>query len=734
MASSSYEEVRKDLYTQIHDKLERRDTIDRRFARIGTAEAVLGPSNLRRLFCSIVPLGDSLEKLFGESITADVLASRAEERGLHNFLATLIYAGCSIESARGFIATLLIRPASDGWPIYYEGHNRIDKLPAGTEQLKQIFGTDNELDVIRFRDTQPCFCPIVLYKGEDVRITDGEKQRLPYMSDEVYIDRGSYGMVYRVVIAKGHLANRHSSMANTEPVTMARKDFKKIHDFQKEYEVIKHILCADRKSKNIVETFGSLQLDQTTFSLFMAYAECDLREWMRRTEPPVLESGKSDILKSASGLADGLKFLHSDIRDPNGNRMVCYHMDLKPANILVFPDTEQGKMLWKISDFGMSRIKVSHHHTVTSDRDISAVFEKRAEDTSVSHTVNRRFEGSYLAPESDISVRKMNEKSDIWSLGCVISVVMTYLAQGQNGIEEYAEDRADVSMQSTGKDTDRFFLVSRDPTRPRPHPAIKKNHKSLITEANRRSSGEGSVVERVLSCVEEKVLQLEPRRRESAGYISNKLLDASAAYRKLSEDLGNPGSYTTSQTTSRNAFSRFWHGTFHRQKPDSPKIESWIVPDSKSAVGCSIAPDEFVIAHWTDTRISLYNSQSFPQYPHREMNFIAECGLKGTDSWKSVKLNESYLIASTTSHHSPVYLFDIKGGNLPGLSLDLSYDFVLPVHSSTGIHQIAVSPGGKVLACVVSRDAKRSWVLYADINNLISRQVRRYSYLMSKIK
>ncbi|OTA85844.1 hypothetical protein M434DRAFT_400071 [Hypoxylon sp. CO27-5] len=726
MASSSYEEVCDDLYNQIHDKLERRDITDRRFARIGTTQAVLSLSNLKRFFHSLVSPDDSLEKLFGKGITTDALASRIEERCLHSFLAALIYAHCSIESARIFTRKLLSCSYPDSWPIYYEGRTRIDQLPAETGQLEEIFGIENELDIARFEDIQPCFCPVVLYEGEDVRVADSKKQRLPYMSEEEYIDRGSYGMVYRVVIAKGHLANRHTSMANTEPVTMARKDFKKIHDFQKEYEVIKHILRADRKSKNIVETFGSLQLGDTIFSLFMAHAQCDLRVWMRDKAPPFLESGKSDILKCASGLADGLEFLHSDIRDPDGFRMVCYHMDLKPANILVFLDSE-GKMVWKISDFGMSRVKVSHHHTISGDRDISAIFEKREEGVPASPTVNRRFEGSYLAPESDVSIRRMNEKSDIWSLGCVISVVMTYLAEGQIGVDEYAEDRAETSMRHTEIDTDRFFLVSRGPKRPRPHPTIKKNHKRLIMEATRRSLGEGNVVERILRYIEDKVLHLDPRRRESAKSVSNRLLEASSAYRKLSENSAAREGFMAGRTTPRNAFSRFWQETFHRKKIDGPKIESWVVPHARSVLGCSMASNEFVVAHWTGTHISLYNSQSFPPYPYREIKSIAECRLKGIGTWKSVKLNETYLVASTIGHHSHIYLFDIKGGNLPGLSFDLSYDVVLPANCSTGLHQIAISPGGKVIACVVRRDTNRSWIYYADIEHLISHQTQRYS-------
>ncbi|KAI1768230.1 kinase-like domain-containing protein [Hypoxylon sp. FL1150] len=551
MASILYDEILTDLYNQIHRKLERSDLADQRFAKVGTAQEVLAPFNLKRLFCSLVPSGDSLEDHFGRDITVDVLVSRTEERSLQNFLAILIYARCSVKSARGFVTKLLI-------PSEYDGFNH---LPAEREQLDHVFGTENTPDIISFMDTQSCFCPIVLYEGEDVQVADGKKQRLPYVSDPKYIDTGSYGIVYSVVIAKGHLANRHTHMANTEAKPMARKDFKKVNELHKEYEIMKRILHTPRKSNNIVETFGSLQLDETTFSLFMPLAECDLRVWMKEHNPPIFESKKADILMCASGLADGLEFLHSEIRDSNGNKMVCYHMDLKPANILVFPDDrEPGKMIWKISDFGMSRVKMSHRHATLDDTDISVLFEKRGGETSASGTVNRRFEATYLAPESSISMRTMNEKSDVWSLGCVISVVLTYLSEGQAGIEQYSEDRATISQRSGAGNMDRFFLVGRSLTQLKPHPAISKHHKHLIGKANQGRPGEGRLIENVLKYIEEKVLHLEPDRRVSAESVRDKLLNASAYYQMLSD---NDDGHDDHDHLGNRALS-WWQKPFHR--------------------------------------------------------------------------------------------------------------------------------------------------------------------------
>ena len=45
------------------------------------------------------------------------------------------------------------------------------------------------------------------------------------------------------------------------------------------------------------------------------------------------------------GICNGLKYLHEDLEDP------MYHLDLKPANILLDENMEP-----KIADFGLSRL------------------------------------------------------------------------------------------------------------------------------------------------------------------------------------------------------------------------------------------------------------------------------------------------------------------------------------------------------------------------------------------
>ncbi|XDG09323.1 hypothetical protein ABKA04_008938 [Annulohypoxylon sp. FPYF3050] len=478
---------------QIHAKLENRDNAEMRFAKVGTAREILQQATLNRLYRSVVvPQGASIEDYFGPDITAELLVSRTTERRLHDFLATLIYARCSIEAARNFITSLLV---AEIWPKYSHQGRRLDQLPADDAQLRQVLGVDSDSDINGFLDTQPCFCPIVLLQGEDIQVPQGERRRLPYLSS-VRLGEGAYGEVFEVKIAAGHFRDNRYHMANTEPRLLARKDFKKSDGFQREYDNMKMILYTPRESKNILETLGSLQLGENTFSLFMPLAKCDLGKWMERNAPPTQDSDKAHFLQCASGLADGLEFLHSEIQDPNHNRMVCYHMDLKPANILVFLDErDPTKMIWKISDFGMSRVKISRRNSRVDDRDISHAFERRGE-TTVSGTVNRRAEGTFLAPESSVSLPRMNEKSDVWSLGCVVSVILTYMEEGKEGIEKYSDERSNYSVRNQAGGGDFFYIRHTNFTRrTNIHPAVKNCHRRLVKKAKQRSSKEGDAIE-----------------------------------------------------------------------------------------------------------------------------------------------------------------------------------------------------------------------------------------------
>ncbi|XP_044429075.1 cysteine-rich receptor-like protein kinase 34 isoform X3 [Triticum urartu] len=107
-------------------------------------------------------------------------------------------------------------------------------------------------------------------------------------------------------------------------------------------------------------------------------------------EPCILDWNK--CYKIIKGICEGLHYLHS-ADNP------IYHLDIKPANILLDKDMEA-----KIGDFGLSRLFDSTQTYMTESRDIKGT-------------------RGYMPPEY-IDKQKISPKFDIYSLGVIIIQIM----------------------------------------------------------------------------------------------------------------------------------------------------------------------------------------------------------------------------------------------------------------------------------------------------------------------
>lgn len=454
MSTETYDDLCYKLYEQIYQRLQNKDAEHLRFATKGTAKKVLHRDNLLSFFQSLVPPGQIPKDYFG--VAEDELIHRVHRRHLYDFLAVLVFANCRIETARTFTVELV---AQNVWPVRRKG-KEVGHLPAGREELVDLFGI---VAADMFVSKQACFSAVIIRKREEVRVADPDSQRLPYL-DEAPLGNGSFGNVVRVRIAKGHFFNPQTKTENTEPLDVARKDYVLSSEFpaRGEREIMDKILTSSGLAcDNILENFGSLEIGQNTYSLFMPLAICDLRQYMmavHKTSPRTI-ADKAKIIDSAEGLAGGLNFLHTEMKTADKEELVCYHMDLKPSNILIFREKRKDKEcnIWRLSDFGMSRVKLRRKdQDVAREKDFNSWFVRRQvkpSDPSLSATLNRRGEGTYLAPESISSSRSMGTASDVWSLGCVMSVVFTYLEGGSEAVERYQDARMDYAK------ADRYVLL-----------------------------------------------------------------------------------------------------------------------------------------------------------------------------------------------------------------------------------------------------------------------------------
>jgi serine/threonine protein kinase len=524
MSADQYHSLCNELYERIRQKMELRNDDALRFSPRGTASEVLGDDALQSFY-------DTIEPQVSLAISEEDFIRNIHTKSLHDFLAALIFASCSYEAAVAFATSVV--PTTDRDKEDCGG--RTSSLPVDRRYLEKIFR--DIADVDRFLSKQPCFCAVVLRRGQEITFKGPAMQRLPYIHESLR-GTGDFGKVYSVKIAKGHFHYGLQDRGhNAEVIELARKDYMKSEDFinaKSERDIMKQILQSrPSKCENILESYGSIEFGET-YSLFMPLAIADLKQYMIEYHPlrPSTMKAKADIVRCALGLAQGLDFLHTKMKTPNFEDMICYHMDLKPSNILIFPSQTDEGYIWKLSDFGMSKVIVRQRgETIEEEKDFDSWFLRRKQpvkDASPSGVQNRRGDGTYFAPESIENSRSMGTKSDVWSLGCVISIVMTYLEGGKDKVLEYEMKRL---QHAAAGGLDQFFVRSRF-QHATLHPVVNGWHDDLIQDAQQRNRHEGRAVQTILHMLRESAFNISPKERCTAARIVSTLERACLSYRE----------------------------------------------------------------------------------------------------------------------------------------------------------------------------------------------------------
>ncbi|KAF4948196.1 hypothetical protein FGADI_9824 [Fusarium gaditjirri] len=600
---------------------------------------------------------------------------------LYDFLAVLLYAKCSINAAKIFTKELVFGDMAQEQQPYSETPYL---LPAAEDWLVSLFDCFDAQDF--FAEQRP-FCTIVLGGAEVVTIRPDDKRSVPWL-DEKHIGSGAFGSVYEVAIPKDHLTmHRDFNQTIKTSKLVARKDYKPAKNmeesFEKEVRSIRDIFSVNSKHNNILESFGTLVIKgpEPKFSLLMPLADMDLQKYMEANPEPSSDDtwARERIISGAIGLADGLEFLHSGMTTAGGDRLVCYHMDLKPSNILVFlhEPRKQGTgtekrdygMVWKLSDFGLSRVKTK----TKPEKNLDSLFERKfiEQSSQASPTENFRRNGTYLPIEAQDQGKTMDQKSDIWSLGCIISVLFTYMEEGYSALDRYSHSRLKYN-----KELDVFFQQNKSNRGAALNEAVKSQHTKLIEAAKEQKATEGEAVSSILR--------------------ASRLTIPSALIHRL-----------------------------RKERPTVPvDIHRWRLDIDKSTrfKDCRSSPNGQLIGYWSDkvimvfdrsTAISRINSSktsdtglratSTEIVRYQALRNVGQHRLAGvTCSWKSLGLTDSYLVAATTETKSlECYVFDI------GLDQSLrTYSKVtLPY---PGFHSLTVSPNQNAMACILSNNDRAS--------------------------
>ncbi len=137
----------------------------------------------------------------------------------------------------------------------------------------------------------------------------------------------------------------------------------------------------------------------------------DLQQVLRRTGTLTVQSALKVTAQAALGLA----------KAHVGN---IIHRDIKPANIFLAKDEPSGRVVVKLVDFGIARLKTEEGHDLTQD---------------LTRTGSMLGSPTYMAPEQARGLKSMDARVDVWSLAIVLYKLLTGTTpheRGEGGLGE----------------------------------------------------------------------------------------------------------------------------------------------------------------------------------------------------------------------------------------------------------------------------------------------------------
>ncbi|KAH8597375.1 kinase-like domain-containing protein [Bisporella sp. PMI_857] len=314
---------------------------------------------------------------------------------------------------------------------------------------------------------------------------------LPFTKSTV-IGSGAAGIVHR---AKLHPAHQRGFEAEVVDLQVAVKQFLHKRDFTKENKILQQIKALQHR--HIIRHLASIDKDEKGYIIFPWADGGNLQKfWMDGEQGPYRKRALWAI-RQMLGLTTAVELLHKQFK--------CRHGDLKPGNILCVK--EDGEMVLKIADFGVSRI----HQDPT--------FYRNSATTSAFLTP------SYQGPEVEFEkVDKKDQhprsrKYDIWSLGCVFLEFSIWLLHGPKAVEGFATTRVGGSS-STDRSAPLYEVTNKASKTARVCQLVSWTIKSL--QDHPQCKGETALAA-LLNLIKDKMLQPEVDKRPWAADICKEL-------------------------------------------------------------------------------------------------------------------------------------------------------------------------------------------------------------------
>ena len=197
--------VRGNLEKRLNYAFTQPESAARRFIRNGKTREIFDTDRLDKLFRSLFASeeDDHRRQTRERRLRITIRSIRGKfgtsDPGCCNILATLLYIRCQNSTLQMFEQNI--------HEVEFRELLNDENLPFERSQCTRLFGED---DGPRFWDGQMPFCPVRFKENDQVSYVGiRASSRLPFVKDLKRIGEGSFGVVYKGVIEKGHLINRY---------------------------------------------------------------------------------------------------------------------------------------------------------------------------------------------------------------------------------------------------------------------------------------------------------------------------------------------------------------------------------------------------------------------------------------------------------------------------------------------------------------------------------------------
>ncbi|KAJ4328354.1 hypothetical protein N0V84_001225 [Fusarium piperis] len=262
---------------------------------------------------------------------------------------------------------------------------------------------------------------------------------MPWKSRTPVTKHGGFAKVYMVDIHPGHHAfDGYNKFAlKVLRPTDQRAD---LEGFQREL----YALRRTTPGPHVIELLATFKRGGELSFLFPWADEGNLAEIMLKRPPELLGSGSDAsrvltrwLTEQCAGIAEGLHGIHDtqpqirhddELDKAEWKDNFGIHGDVKPENILMFKSKGKGKGTslgeLTLSDFGLSRF---HSKDSRSNQPGGGIMSL-----------------TYASPEQNTYGQfHVSRRSDVWALGCVFSMLLTWAIRGPDALTAYHNARHD---------------------------------------------------------------------------------------------------------------------------------------------------------------------------------------------------------------------------------------------------------------------------------------------------